>query len=372
MTIQTQHLGHAGPAGGYRPSTDDYSSLLSSYRADVASGRWLEDDNDPDFVELHSFFLAEAERGNIKNDNGQRLDAGETATIARQLLYVKAKTYDVKYANLRAMDFIPVGSEVPAGAEQWSYWSYDMAGMALIIANYATDFARADVKVSETVQSVKSVGASYGYSVQDLRRIAMMGQSAGNLDAKRAMAARRMIAAAFDDLAAVGNPSAGFTGFINNPNIPVMALPTGSWAVASALQIIADMNAMVNKVFTQTLTVHQATALIMPDAEWSQISSQPYSTLGNMTILNWFTANNPTCKSVDQWVKLRNMNATGTGGRCMAYEKSEEVLSMEIALAFTETAPQIEGLQYTIFCEGRFAGTAVYYPLACVAADGSS
>ena len=41
-----------------------------------------------------------------KADHRVRLDAGESALVARQLLAVKSRTYDVKYPGLKAREYI--------------------------------------------------------------------------------------------------------------------------------------------------------------------------------------------------------------------------------------------------------------------------
>ena len=47
-----------------------------------------------------------------------RLDAGETAALAKQLEYVYAKTYDVKYAELKSRRFIPIDTSVDNAADK--------------------------------------------------------------------------------------------------------------------------------------------------------------------------------------------------------------------------------------------------------------
>lgn len=309
----------------------------------------------------------------LQKDNGQRLDAGETATITRQLLYVKARTFDIKYPMFKARDFIPVSHEVPSGAEQWSYWSWDMYGMAKIIANYATDFPTADVTKKEFIQPVKSLGASYKYTIQDMRRIAFMSpQGGGNLDVKRAAATRRMIEAAIDDIAAVGSPDAGFTGFVNNANVPVLAAPTGNWATATALQILGDLNALVQKVIVQTNQVEIPDTVLFPIAEFQIITQTPFSTLADRTVATWFLINNPYIQDMDQWIKLNNQNAGLTGGRVLCYRRDEEVVTLEIPQEFEQFQPQIEGMEYSIPCHARIGGVAFYYPLAACYLDGTS
>lgn len=66
-------------------------------------------------------------------------------------------------------------------------YSYDRTGVAKIINNYATDLPRADVKGKPTTAYVKSVGDSYGYSVQEMRASRLAGKS---LDVRKAEAAR--------------------------------------------------------------------------------------------------------------------------------------------------------------------------------------
>lgn len=344
--------------------------LTGSYRTDSASGAFRVDTNGDEFRGM----LARVEAMGLTNpETGMRLDAGETAVVTRQLLYIKARTYDVKYPMFKARDFIPVSHEVPSGAEQWAYWQWDMYGMAKIIANYASDFPRADVVKKEFTQSVKSLGASYGYTVQDMRRIAFMApQGGGQLDVKRATAARRSIEAAIDDIAAVGSTDAGFSGFVNNTNVPVFAAPVGTWATATALEIIGDLNALVQKVITQTNQVEIPDTILFPIAEFQIITQTPFSTLADRTVATWFLINNPYIQDVDQWVKLNLQNAGKTGGRIVCYRRDEEVCSLEIPQEFEQFAPDKEGMEYTIPCHARIGGVAFYYPLAACYMDGTS
>ena len=324
-------------------------------------------ESSPEYQDLYE----EVQAWRVKRADGVRLDAGETATITRQLLYVKAKTFDVKYPMFKARDFIPVSHEVPSGAEQWSYWSWDMFGMAKIIANYATDFPRADVIKTETIQAVKSLGASYSYTIQDMRRVAFMApQGGGQLDVKRAAAARRSIEASIDDIAAVGSPDAGFSGFANYPNVPVFAAPTGNWATATALQIIGDLNAAVAKVITQTNQVEIPDTILFPVPLFQIITQLPFSTLADRTVASWFLLNNPYIQDMDQWVKLNLANAGGTAGRVVVYRRDEEALTLEIPQEFEQFAPQVEGMEYQIPCHARIGGVAFYYPLSALYMDG--
>jgi len=120
---------------------------------------------------------------------GVRFDSAEDASVffARELDYIKSQSYDVEYPEFTALKLFPISSEVNPGAETMTYYSYDKTGMAKIIRNYSTDLPRADVKGKPTSVWIKSVGSSYGYSVQEMRASKMAGKS---LDVRKAEAAR--------------------------------------------------------------------------------------------------------------------------------------------------------------------------------------
>ena len=107
----------------------------------------------------------------------QRFDSNDDASLffARELDYIKAKTYDKLYPELTAINLFPITSDVDAGAETTTYYSYDKQGMAKIISNYATDLPRTDTKGKPTTIPIKSVGDSYGYSIQEMRASRMAG-----------------------------------------------------------------------------------------------------------------------------------------------------------------------------------------------------
>lgn len=358
-----ENHGNFNSSRGYRG--DDRTALsFRNFRIDEADPEYqMELENVRDLVRT----------GKLKRTDGRRFDAGETAFIARQLLYIKARTFDVKYTMFRARDFIPVSHEVPPGAEQWSFWSWDLVGMAKIIANYASDFTSVDVFKTEVKTNIKSIGASYSYTIQDMRAVAMTApQGGGQLDYKRAAAARRAIEARIDDIAAVGLTEAGFTGLINNASVPINAAPVGTWATATAADMIGDMNSAVTKVITQSNGVEIPDTAILPISEFAIFSQTPYSALVPDMAMYLFLKNNPYIKNLDQWSKLANQNAGGTGGRIVVYRRDENALTLEIPQEFEQFAPQLEGMEYTIPCHARIGGVVFYYPLSAVYMDGTS
>ena len=139
---------------------------------------------------------------NPTEKNAARLDQGEQVFFEDQLTLVKARTYDVIHKDLKALTLLPVSTEQDDAAEHIEYRSYDQVGMAKIVSDYANDFPRVDTLGTKKSVQVHSLGDSYGYSIQEIRRAA---RANFNLDARRAMAARRGIEEKQDHIAWFGD-----------------------------------------------------------------------------------------------------------------------------------------------------------------------
>ena len=301
-----------------------------------------------------------------------RLDAGETAALARQLEFIYAQTYDIKFAELKARRFIPIDTSVDSGAEFFTYRQWNMFGMAKLIANFADDLPRVDALVKEFPAPIKSLGASYGFSIQDMRRSAMAGSQ---LDARRARAARRAHEQAFDDIMAFGNADAGLEGFLNSANVPIVPAVTGAWVtnLATPLQMIEDLNELVNSIIIATLETFIPNTLLLSNVSFQRINSTPMSSTGDAdkTVLRFFLDNNPYITDIDQWNKL---NAAGAGGvsRAVAYMRSDEVLSGVEPQPFEQFPPQARNLEFVIPTHQRVGGVRIQYPLAIAYTDNLS
>src|SRR3989338_9177697 len=239
------------------------------------------------------------------------LDARQVAFLEKQLEYIKSQTYDIQYPALKARLFVPVSNDIPNGAASFSYQSWDEFGRAELISNYGDDFKRVGVGVKEFVGSIKSVGASYAYSIEDLRRSAFSG---ANLDSRLARAARNAIEFELDHLAAFGHKDSQLLGFLNNPNVPPKK--TAAWFGASpkdTRKILEDLAGMVSDIIDRTEEVHAPDTILMPTKHYAYLAQTPVSTTSETTILKSFLANNPYIKGIDSWKKL------DTDSRIVAY-----------------------------------------------------
>lgn len=300
-----------------------------------------------------------------------RLDANEGIFFARQLEYVKGRTYDVKRANLSALTLMPVSTEIPEGATTHTYRQFDTVGMAKVIANYANDLPRADVVGKEFTSVIRSIGNSYGYNVQEIRSAQYDGV---NLDARKATAATRAQQEKINQLAFSGDADHGLPGFLNNANIPEVTLAADgsgaskTFSSKTADKIVRDINSLINKIIVQSKGIHRATEVWLPIEQYALIATTQNSTASDTTILQFLQSVHPgvTFKSV---VELDGAGASAAD-RMYALENSMDNWALEIPMMIRQYAPQQQGMEFVVPVESRFAGVTVYYPLSMCFADG--
>jgi hypothetical protein len=290
--------------------------------------------------------------------------------IERQLEYVKAKSYDIKYADLIARQLIPVSHETPPGAATVKYNSYDMFALAKVISSYGTDLPRSDVRVTETRQVIQSLGSSYGYNVQELRAAAMAGLP---LEQRKANAARRAIEQKFDLIATSGDATNGLQGILTQANAQTYTIPNGqggfqAWSTKVGLEILADMNLATAQVVTSTNDVEHPTTLAVPLKQFAIISMTPVNTGIPATVLQHFLKSSPWIKEVIPWYRLTGAGA-GASDRMLIYVRDPDHLWLEIPQEYEQFPVQPLGLEFRIPCHARCGGVIVPYPLAIIYGD---
>ncbi len=325
-----------------------------------------------DYAALKASNIAPA----LAENKQMRFDSAEDASIffARELDYIKSKSYDKIYPEFTALNNFPITHEVPEGAVTMTYYSYEKTGMAAIISNYATDLPRADVKGSPTTAYVKSIGDSYGYSIQEMRASRMAGKS---LDTRKAEAARYAIDRKTNEIAFAGDKKHKLMSMLSDDNnIPLYTLATvetkTSWKDKSAAEILADINGMFEYQSRITQDVERADTLALPPAVYIDISTRQIPNTG-YTVKRFLMENAPYLKKIITAPELSAENkATNPYGVdvAMLYTNSAEKFSLEIPMAFYQYPLQNRNLEVIVPCEERVAGIVLYYPLSALLAVG--
>jgi len=319
----------------------------------------------------------------VMASKGCRFDSEDAASVffARELDYVKAQSYDVEYPELTALTLFPISSEADEGAETVTYYTYDKTGLAKVISNYSTDLPRADVDGKPTTAFIKSLGASYGYSAQEMRASRLAGKS---LDARKAESARYAIDNKNNIIAWKGDAESGLLGVLSDgQNIPTYTIPTGAtssatkWTAKTPDEILSDINGMAKAVARLTKNVERPDTLCVPAEVYMDIATRRITDTAE-TVLNFVLNNSPYIKDVVSTAELdadsveTNPYAAASNGQGVAFlfTKDKRKMSLENPMPFQQYPAQIKNLETVVPCEARTAGVLMYYPLSAIIAVG--
>lgn len=308
----------------------------------------------------------------------ERLDAGETALFGRQLEYVSTRIRETRRPELKWRTFVPVTSDAPAGAESWSYWMWDVAGMAEIVTNYADDIRKVGVQAKKFEFSIETFALGYDYSVIDLERASLAGVDYRN---RKASQVGKGFELRFDKIAFGGYPGVKLGGLANNANVPVMnaAVVGGSSVWGSSgkapTDVLADLLAMESAIITTTNGVEEPDSLLLPLDKYRYIQNtslyadQPGSRPED-TIMSVFLRRAQSIRGIDWWLPLSKANAAGNGPRAIMYKRDPEHVHFEMPKPPTELPPQVQGLALAVNSWCRAGGVVFEYPLSAEYMDG--
>jgi hypothetical protein len=301
-----------------------------------------------------------------------RCDAGEDVFLARQLIYIQNRQVNTLFTRNQALQYVPVETDVPVGAEQFTTEQFTQVGAAAFVTNYGTDFPSADVFVNETINRMFDIGSSYRYSLVDLRRAAFAGVP---LSAKRAEASRLAHDTKIDEIALSGDTTRSITGIANNANVTILTAGggtvTGAWEGATAATIKADLAAMESTIVLACAGQSQLfpDTLLLDDESYMILNTRPSTTFSDQTILRSYLANSPYIRNIEPWVKLRNAGAAGVR-RGIMYRRNPDVLGIKISQSYEQFAPQQQLMQWVVPAMSRLSGVIVYRPMAMLYIDG--
>lgn len=326
--------------------------------------------------------LASSIPASLVGVRSMNFDDAEAASVffARELDFVKSQSYDVEYPEFTALSLFPMSSEVDPGAETVTYYSYDKTGLAKIISNYATDLPRADVKGKPTTAIIKSLGDSYGYSIQEMRASRMAGKS---LDTRKAESARYQIDYLNNKIAWNGDVETGLKGVLSTDNdVPLYTVANGakgttSWADKTEDEILADITGMLKQMATVTKKVEKPDTLALSSDAYIEIQNKRIEGTAT-TVLKYIQDNIPDIKQIVSCPELdadsveTNPYAAASDGKAVAllFKNDSRKLSIENPLPFMQYPIQTQGLEVVVPCEARTAGAMIYYPMSLLIAVG--
>lgn len=293
------------------------------------------------------------------------------AFVISQLAYTENQLFERQYLPMQYEDLLPITFEAGEHADQIRYEIYDWSGRGKRLNSRSKDIPKVDVAMAEKYFPVVNGGIGYDYTTEELRRTAFL---------RRPVSERKLVAAMegyrrhMNDVGLYGE-SGGLTGLYNSPLVPQGNAPTGNWAVATPANILKDINALIQNVWTNTAYNDQITHIVLAPGALAYIAGTARSDNSDKTILQFIKENNiaKTEKGIDiQFVAGFGLDTAGSGGtrRMMGYVKSDQRLVMHVPLPLRFLAPQMSAYLVEVPGEYKYSGVEFRYPKSAYYMDG--
>lgn len=254
--------------------------------------------------------------------------------VTSQATHIEAAVNAAIYPDIQYQFLVPVDSSAHPFTQTVTYYSSDMFGKAGWINGNSDDIPMAGTERAQHKTSVYTAGIGYGFGWEEINVAMMMGV---NLQSDDAAAARRAYEEMVDRVVMAGDAEKNFSGFLNYPGVTAAAVTTGNWTAATNEDLIlADINALILGIATDTLYTSVADTLLLPLAKLNFLATQR---LGDtqMTILQFLRTNNTYTALTGRPLEIRGVRGLETAGagstnRAVAYRRSPDVLKVHIPM----------------------------------------
>ena len=293
-------------------------------------------------------------RGNV-----QRLDA-DAINLIRDFTARIAKVYEDVFADLRALDFVPM-ADVPVQVTSTEFLAefLSQVGEAGIVTEESTDLPTVALTGQTFGGKIAMIGAAGQWNQMDIARAAI---SMVNIPVKTQSAARRAIDTKIDTLVSLGDSAAGIKGFLRHPEIGTVPLPTGNWGAQAIEAILLDVHTWINTLFARVNYVlgSRPDTVIFPPSVKAVLSGKrsavnPAVTAWTLVVQELRDYYNIT---VDEWYRCETASMTN-GPRIVAYRRDSDKIGAVLPMPFMQFNPQERGMKVLVPSIATCGGTIV-------------
>ena len=287
--------------------------------------------------------------------------------LARELETILARAFEVEYADIKYSTVIPVSSEVGNGADSFTYRVFDKQGSMKVIGDKAQDLPRADVLRKEVTHPVRSLGASFAYTVQETRAAAMVPGM--NLEQRRANAVRRAYEEKVQEIAYFGDAPSGMKGFFNNNQVDKLVpdhwFDTADITTDEMLQLL---NEPATRIVQNSNMKEMPNTMLVPYNAYRIISTTPRSSTSDTTVMEFFLRTNPMITAIEPINELEASKSSGalSKDRIITYDRSPDKLQLHVPQPLEFLPPLRQSLEFSVAAHARIGGLALYYPKSAI------
>lgn len=281
---------------------------------------------------------------------------------------IDKRIYEPHESELKARKVFAVKSDIPAGAETYSYDVITRSGAAKILAPGASDVPLVDADLERHTVNIYSIAAAFNISVQEVRQAQMSGRP---IEVTKADTVRKAIAQKENQVAFSGDEKYKIKGLTNATGVQVYAAPQNEggtstkWKDKTGKEIVEDIKKAKNKV--NKLEGHEADTLLLPPDAFEELE-KTFNEFTQQTVLEYVKSQN--------WFKrietVHDLAGKGLNSSdCfVALDSSPSVIELGIPLDITRHPQEYKFPNTKVPFEERTTGLIIRYPMAICRADG--
>lgn len=273
-----------------------------------------------------------------------------SVTWSRDILLREDVSIADELSSFTNSTFAAVGGTKPNGKSWIGKDSTAIASMALDIGKTANPLTLWGMELSWTIPELASA-QQLGRPIDSQKYTGM--QLKYNMD--------------IDEMVYTGDAELGKTGLTNAAAVTnVSNAVTGTWSAATPAQILADVNELLNSVWTASGFAICPRELRLPPVQYSQLVSRTISDLGNISILEFLRVNSlsNSINGVPLNIQpIKWLTGRGTAGkdRMMAYTNEMDRVRFPL-VPLQRTPLEYRGIRQITTYYGRLGVVEVVYP----------
>lgn len=276
--------------------------------------------------------------------------------VVNQSSYIESQVFSIPYPEIMYSQMIPVDTSAAEFAASVTFFTQDLVGKAKLINSNGDDFPLANIVRTKFEQSILDAGIGYEFSLAEIGQAQMMGRS---LPTEGANAARLAYEQLVDAVALAGD--SGYEGLYATTGITSTAA-AAAWAGATAAQILADVNAIIARIYAATGGIHMPNTLVLPLAQFALVAGKQIDPTNQTTILDFIRRSNMYTASTGQPLAIfADVRLTN---KAVCYKRDPAVLKMHVPMPLHFMPPQLINLQVRVPGMFRFAPLSIRQPKA--------
>ena len=221
------------------------------------------------------------------------------------------------------------------------------------------------VGTGQTLSPVRNFGNAYGYDYIELVQAAKLGIP---LSAEKAQLAQRAYEELVDQMAWAGDQKLGVKGlksYLGDDGIKTRSTAAKLSALTND-ELLAFLHGLFADVADATNDARQADTLVLPTKVRDYLVTRRMgSGDGTLTVMQHFMANDPYCKNVVTWNRLKNGGDDFKGTKqhvALAGKIDPMVLRQQIPQAFMPHEPEVRLTRTVVPCSARIGSVELIEP----------